>query len=598
MIPPEQSLLDLFNNFVLTDEKYPCIQYQNNFKFINGFQLRNVIKIDGLAIYSKRIIHTTKTIEMYDRIEIKFDSNQEYTNAYIMDFNVEIRENEQEEARKLLQRLTGEKETIQSSEIEEENTEIEEENEYERSAQALYELGVEEKLSNIPLNIPSNIPLHITSIKYSKIDATFYIPLEQEDFEFYILKDLILNDEAFNIMAVDESRQAGREKDTVYLHMKNYGANHEAGVRCSLSLGETETDAFVRNELSSIGSKAKQYLRIRVIRITELEDLGRLREVIKRMFGLYLDKWEAIRDEYSQYMTLEHKKAKKEKKKRKLGSKLKDVDSVTRKLFGETYYSYACGKPRQPDILDLPEGYNKKDQKYPYEIIFPIPPYEGAQYLFGCSNKKKRKRTIRHANSRRLDKYQYAGLKRNTSTKAKLDVSKRHPFIPCCFESSLEKRKKPKNIREITKEYFEGKYGFGSLPKDEEEKDDKRKKHFQTMKLLEEGDSGDAPSSITNLIFKVNIERQGFDGTLWGCVKGALGKEVALPPGELRSHRSLKGKKIFNTVKDEIDKIQYLEDAIKVNIWVFSNQEAIRMGGKARIGKLIDTKKGVSLSIP
>jgi hypothetical protein len=588
VIPPEQSLLDIFNNFV-TNKKYPCIQYRNNFKFVPDFQIGEVIVTDGLAIYSEHPSHTAKTIEKYDRITIDPESkftDQEYTNLFRMDFNAEIKENEQEEAKNLLQKLTGLENIPTAPEIEEEK------DEYEESVQQLLGLNIEKGERQLTLAVPLDTPLHITSMGYSDIFATFYIPIEEISIEFYILQDLILNDDDFSMIAVDERMRAGRERDTLYLYMKN------GNVRCNLSIGNTDTEATVRKELTKIGSRSKKYLRIRVTRITELEDLERLRIVIERMLGIYLQKYEEVQDDYSNYMVIEpiaHKKGR-ERKARRAGVKMKEADPVAQELFGEeTYYSSVCARPQQPDILELPEGYYKQGdqkQKNKYEIVFPIPPYRDKQYLFDCSKGEKQieegeeewkeERKVLITNPKRDKGKLYAGLKKNTSAKAKFELSQRHPYVPCCFNKPLKLRTNPSNIRNITHEYFQGKYGFGAPPK--EEKDEVRKQpRLQTMKILKEGQAGDAPSSVTDLIYKIDVERKGFDGTLFGCVKEALFIEDE--------------DDIIDQIEDEIDQVSYLEDKYGVNIWIFSNQEAFKMGGRARIGKLVDTKQGVSFEL-
>ena len=584
MIPPETTQLDLFNMFI-TNKKYPCIQYKNNFKFVSDFQIGEVIETDGLAIYSEHPTHTAKTIERYDRITIDPESkftDQEYTNMFRMDFNAEVKENEQEEAQKLLQKLTGLENIPTFPEIQED--------EYELSVQQLLRVGESnvEKGGDVPLDTP----LHIISIRYSDIFATFYIPIEEISIEFYILQDLILNDDDFSIMAVDERLRAGRERDTLYLYMKN------GNVRCNLSLGNTETEATVRKELTKIGSRSKTYLRVRVTRITELEDLERLRIVIERMLGLYLQKYKEVQDDYANYMVIEpitHKKGR-GRKTRLAGVKMKEADPVAQELFGEeTYYSSVCARPQQPDILELPQGYYKEGdkQKNKYEIIFPIPPYEDKQYLFDCSKGKKQldegeeewkgERKVLISNPKRDKAKLYAGLKKNTSAKAKLESSQRHPYVPCCFNKPLGLRTNPANIRDITREYFQGKYGFGSPPK-EEKVEIRKQPRLQTMKILKEEQAGDAPSSVTDLIYKIDVERKGFDGTLFGCVKNALYLEDEEDD-------------VIAQIEDEIDQVSYLGDKYEVNIWIFSNQEAFKMGGRARIGKLVDTKQGVSFNL-
>jgi hypothetical protein len=598
MIPPETKLIDLFNNFV-TDKKYPCIQYQKNFKFQIDFQIGEVIEIDGLVVYSERPKQTAKTIDKYDRIiidpETKF-TDQEYTNLFRMDFNAEITEDEQGEAKKILQRLTGVENIPESPELPEISV-IEEEDEYELSRRQLIELNEEEKkISGTSLDTP----LRITSMTYSDIFATFYIPIEEVDMEFYILQDLILNDDNFLIMAVDERMRAGRERDTLYLYMKN------GNVRCNLSLGHTDSEATVRKELSKIGSRSKKYLSIRVTRITELEDLDRLKIVIERMFGLYLQKYKEVEDDYAEYMVIEPVTARKKgkgKKARKAGEKLKEVDSVTQELFGEgTYYSFICARPQQPDILELPERYYEKSddkQKNKYEIVFPIPPYRNKQYLFNCSTGERKmdegeeewkgERKILISNPKRREtKNMYAGLKKNTSTKAKLDTSQRHPYVPCCFPKPLKFRTNPSGIKDITREYFQGEYGFGKPPKEERD-DTGRQQSLETLKILKKGQKGRAPSSVTDLLYKVSVKRIGSDRTLFGCVIDALNIEVEDIKNEIDSD--------LRSLSTESDQVSYLEDKFDVNIWIFSNEEASKVGGRAREGKLIDTKRGISFEL-
>ena len=204
------------------------------------------------------------------------------------------------------------------------------------------------------------------------------------------------------------------------------------------------------------------------------------------MFGLYVEKYKNVQDDYLAH-DIEIKKVEKHRKPRTTKKdKLKIGDPVTEELFGkESYYPSSCIAIQQPTKKEVPEDYplDYPDNYYRFllenqsKILFPIPKYKGKQSVMSC------------------EKYNapYAGLKENKSKKARSKM--KHPYIPCCFKSKVETRNKPKGIKNITEEYFEGKYDYGSKPKSSQD-NSRKQRHLSTMKILSKDQTGNVTSSV------------------------------------------------------------------------------------------------------
>ena len=158
-----------------------------------------------MAIYSEHPSYTGKTRIIYDRISIDPDDQNKYSNVYRMNFDAKIEKNEIEEVTKLLKKLVLSEDTVQEQGIQED-----EKSEYDEVARQLNELAEGPIVEKERKELPLDIPIQIISTEYIGIDAKFYIPLDKFSMEFYILQDLVLNDDEFAIMAVDEKARSGR----------------------------------------------------------------------------------------------------------------------------------------------------------------------------------------------------------------------------------------------------------------------------------------------------------------------------------------------------------------------------------------------------
>jgi hypothetical protein len=590
-IPIEYKLSDIFNRFV-TSEKYPCIQYKDNFKFSSTregaiSQIKGDVRdTEGIIVYSN--FGSPSEIEIDQRTS---EGAQFYTTLLVLtNWKLSI----DSEIKNFISKLTGNT----TEEITVEN--IQGEYKQESISEALTRMQEGRKSTENQLEYKvgefkktSGIPIKIFRVKRVGQKSSFYVP--NFNLKLYILQDILMNATKetgglrFADMIIDESSKPTKESTYIYASPDGKDLDDSMDkldnlLKCSVTVKQIKkAQSSVKTVLTKIGEildEDSYFTQFRIIFAENNEEEKYFRERIKKLIYYYDEHQSEIEDEYENEISgIVHRKRGQKKDisthaptsvqevkvKKKFGGRAAQVDpdiygGMSRKCQGSRSQPSILCKVEKPFISKVPRGetgsftevkHTSEIPRSDTQLIHPFPPQERGdgyvQYVLECKEEGK------------------GGENKHFIYMAKNGV-------PCCSASTKGREVARKNSID---DYYKGtvaRRGYGAYDYE-----------YKSMAILDDGLIGVAPESISNLLFKFpTLKRMGVgNGHLEECVVRALekiGHNTGIPD--------------VDSEKDFEYSISRIEATCGMDIIIFTGESDFLLQNPRR-GTLLDLKHGI-----
>jgi hypothetical protein len=314
------------------------------------------------------------------------------------------------------------------------------------------------------LEIFPDIDISIGKTEESKIIGVFYYP--NLTLDKYVFSDLVMNDDIFKlVISIDDHEKATKKKAGLYIHFEHQNTGSISAtitekrmVKGDISMKDEDLDFFPIGE---------PYIRVRISNCNNSKSVEIFKEILGKLFILYDQKYNEIRDFYREYIPdfgdiEEEEKIEEEVK---LNDKAPD-------LFVSNY-TRNCKPTRMPTIVDEEEAIELMNEgkqviKFPRDA-----PADPNAVRFPLDGVRQNYYTCKHK------VHKHVGLKLN-----KLKNASTYPYVPCCFKPN--QMKNPKYLH-----YYEGK----TL----DDAGEKKQNIIKTNKILKHDQYGNIPSDIENL---------------------------------------------------------------------------------------------------
>jgi hypothetical protein len=314
------------------------------------------------------------------------------------------------------------------------------------------------------LEIFPDIDISIEKTEESKIIGVFYYP--NLTLDKYVFSDLVMNDDIFKlVISIDDHEKATKKKAGLYIHFEHQNTGSISAtitekrmVKGDISMKDEDLDFFPIGE---------PYIRVRISNCNNSKSVEIFKEILGKLFILYDQKYNEIRDFYREYIPDFGDIEEEEKIEEvvKLNDKAPD-------LFVSNY-TRNCKPTRMPTIVDEEEAIELMNEgkqviKFPRDA-----PADPNAVRFPLDGVRQNYYTCKHK------VHKHVGLKLN-----KLKNASTYPYVPCCFKPN--QMKNPKYLH-----YYEGK----TL----DDAGEKKQNIIKTNKILKHDQYGNIPSDIENL---------------------------------------------------------------------------------------------------
>ena len=247
--------------------------------------------------------------------------------------------------------------------------------------------------------------IKIEKIIDKKLSGPYYIT--NQNFNNYIMSDLILNDKLFStFLSTNESKNATRKKFFLYLDTLKTGL-----ISASITHKEIKKIDFkkqLKNKDKNVFEIGSFIIRIQV-RSNNLNNIKEFQRIFSKFMSLYNKKYKEIEEYYQMFFKNFNKFA----PKKQISDEIEKLSDILPELFLKKY-SRSC--TASPTIIS-DEEYENKYKKYK-KMIFPK---EG-------DNTIERRNYICVPKKNKNQKQIYPGLQKN-----KLSNKDKFPYVPCCY---------------------------------------------------------------------------------------------------------------------------------------------------------------------
>lgn len=426
------SHLDIFDTIKLNNS-IPFASYKSYYKILENFQT-NIIPENNNDDYIKLML-STKNDNNIDNFEIISINKVDDFLQFELTFK---KDNDEKE--------------------EDINEEKEEKEEKVNDNEEPYFLYFINKITNIF----QDIDMKLENSELKLLGGEYYYP----NFKLnkYIFLDLLMNDDNFSYIKVDESRKATKLKNNIHIYFLSDYGNITAELTPNIIVDKL--DELLKKYKNDGFQVGKEYLRIRLNKVPSIKVLNIFVKYMSKLLSLYTKNFDNIEREYRKFIpdfNTESKKKKEEKEEKEEKEVMDKLKYQLPNIF-MSGYSRLCTDKRQPSIAKEDEVTDLVNKGYKIMTF----PKENSpdQRIYYCKNKK----------------YRYPGLINNTN----LDNKNIYPVIPCCFseDQSIGGRRK-----DIYKQYF-------SENKDYEYSDKKSFIIIKTGKILGKNSYGMLPTEL------------------------------------------------------------------------------------------------------
>jgi hypothetical protein len=265
-------------------------------------------------------------------------------------------------------------------------------------------------------DIFKGININIKDKQETEISGKFNFPVSTLD--KYVFLDLVMNDDLFNFINIDESLKATKKKSNLYIHF-----NHQSTGYITATIVEKNAlkSDLLDSEIFPIGDP---YIRVKVTKANNSKSVEIFKNMLGKLFELYNKKEREIIDFYTKYIDNFG-----EREVEEINIKEKDKKDIAPEIFINNYTTKCQPQTKEPVII--PE---KKALKMGQEFVMKFPrdiqedsdikKYDSDgvnQQYYICKDAK----------------YKYPGLIENT-----LENRDNYPYLPCCFEKNQTEKSK------------------------------------------------------------------------------------------------------------------------------------------------------------